>query len=902
MVMNSELAETYKNTIDEIDSKFEQKRKSIDSDIELSKQSVEELYENYKFSPNAIVDFDKILLDDENSYLLPYALRVGNLEYKHGKTAGVHIPAVLPFTNANAIAFMINQEQNNEEAIQQIFQLIAFRLMLSLPANLCKFHFVDTYSLGRKFNIMNQLSEKIMHNAIVSDEKKLGELITELEQAVIEINRNQLIKYQTLEEYNKQNSALTVPYRFVFISNFPHGFSKDLSDRFFQLIRNQNAIKAGIYIFYSIDNTVVAPYGFDLSVYMNVSTLVNPIGDGNYEIENSIFNKSFNDTFAVQLHTQLPHNLEVVISTISRKADNVKPTVISLDADIDKLIQTETYWEGNSRTGIKIPVGKKPIDETVFFELGGNSADYFAMVGGRPGYGKTVLLHNIIRNGAIIYSPKELQFWLIDCKDGVGFQVYKNLPHAKFISINNNLDLILNALQNLQGEMTRRANLFKEASEEYNSLIAKIEDYREVCNRVLPRIVLVIDEFQLLLSGGYRQANAAREILTDLIKRGRSAGINIIFCTQSYRNIDFDTNLITLRMAFSLESFDSEKILRNEAAAQLRLRGETILNKTGDKKDNVKFQCAFIDEKTALTKYVKFCNDEAIKQGIKGTVEGDGQKSSNLFDNEYLIRLLSSDTNDAVFKEKRVYLGIPYYIGNEHIYFNLSNRNASNVMIIGNDIQTAMSSILLINLQLMMQNSANSKFYIVDFLNTDHQFADYYADFAKSFDNIIHIPKGSLAQLTDEIEQELDRRIENDKNNVSNADEGKIVLTLSYIQVARELKKQGWDDSPVAKKLMKILKDGSEFGIHLMFYSYNLEGLLDDMFDGKIFDYFENRILLQGGKLMRHEEQNIKQGYGLIENKTHKLMPFMFYETFEGDASPEVQEVFDYVFSIYNKN
>ena len=900
--MSSELAEIYEKTIDEIDLKFEKKRRSVTSDIELSKQSIVDLYENCEFSPNALANFDKIQLDDDSNYPLPYALRIGYLEYK-SSTTGVHLPAILPFTNANATAFMLNQEQNNEETIQRIFQLTVFRFLLSLPVNLCRFHFVDIHSLGRKFNIMKRLSERIMDDAIISDEKKLNELITELEQMVTDINQRQLIKYRTIEEYNKEAGTLAVPYHFVFVSNFPHGFSKELMERFRKLIHNQNATKAGVYIFYSIDDAIAVPYGPDISAYKNISTLVCLNIGGKYEIENNIFNKSFNDTFDIQLETQLPNNLETVIDAINRKVGNIKRTNISLDYYLENLIQNQKHWKESTRLGIKIPVGKKPVDETVFFEFRPDIADYFAMVGGNPGSGKTVLLHNIICNGAIIYSPKELQFYLMDCKDGVGFQMYKNLPHVKSISLNNNLDLILNTLQELQKEMGTRAELFKKATEKYNVLIDKIEDYREKSDEVLPRVVLIIDEFQKLLEGTYTQKGKAGDILTDLIKRGRSAGIHIIFCTQKYGNVDFDISLITLRFAFRLGNLDSGKILGygNESASQLREPGDVIFNKTGEVKDNLKFKCAYI--KDEIPKYVKFCQNKCAEHfpDWQQKTQIDEIANSNLLDNEYIINLLCSD-EEIISKENRVYLGIEYSVSQKHIYFNLSNKSASNLIIIGNDKQAAMSSLALVNLQLMIQTPASSQFYIVDFLNTDDSLANYYSDFAKPFDNIKTVSKSNLADLVDEVEQELDRRIENDKNQISNAGDGKIVLTLSYIQSSQELKKAGWDDSPVTKKLIKILKNGSEYGIHLLFYAYTYGGLFDNMFDTKILDYFDNKVCLQGGKLKSHEEQNIKSGYGLIDNKEYKLMPFMFYNASEGDVNPEVQEILDAVFSICNKN
>jgi|GEM_PF-1411373 len=920
--MNKELVEIYKKTIDEIDSKFEQKRKSIESDIELSKQSVVELYENNKFSPNAILDFDKMQLNDETNYSLPYALRIGDLELK-GKTAtSVRIPAILPFIDANATAFIIDREQNNEDAIQSIFQSIAFRLLLSLPINLCKFHFVDTHKRGSKFNIMKQLPEKIKHNAfIISNNKKFDELIAELNQTVDEIKNNQLTGYDTLEEYNKANSTLPEPYRFVFISDFPHDFSKELSEQFFNLINYQNASNAGIYIFYSIDNTPTDTqygYGFDISKCLNISTQVSRNSDGKYEIDiknddlklKQLFNERFN-TFDIQLHNKLPDNKDVIINAINRKAGNIKQTNISFDGYLENLMQT-TYWEESTKLGVKIPVGKQS-SKTIFFEFG--NGHYFALVGGNPGMGKTVFLHNIICNGSIIYSPKELQFFLMDCKDGVGFQMYKKLPHVKSTSLNNNIDLILNTLQDIQDEIKNRNKLFNEATEKYNILIDRIEDYREKTNKVLPRIVLIIDEFQKLFEGRtFAQKGKAEEILTNLIKQGRSAGIHIIFCTQKYGDVGFDISLVTLRFAFKLkEESDSGKILGagNAAASKLGGVGDAILNdKGGEYKDNIKFKGANI-EKEKIPEYIKFCRNKCAERfpdwDWEQETEIDEINSSNLdlANNQYIMDLLCAGKK-VTTKESKIYLGIEYSTSKKPICVNVSNKSAANLILIGNDIQTAMSSLLSANLQLQLQSPANSKFYIVDFLDTDNEFANYYEDFAELFDsNIEYVIKSELEQLVNNIEQELDERIENDNKRKSNADRGKIILTLSNIQAAQKLKKEGYDTSPITQKLMKILKDGSRFGIHFLFYSYSLEGLFDEMFSDQIFDYFENKVCLQGGKLKLHEEYekyNIKRGYGLVENKEYKLAPFVFYNTFEGNINPETQKKFDYIFSIYNKN
>ena len=908
----NELEAVYSKTLADIDLSFEEKQKSVEAAMEQSGCEVVDLFENHGFSPNAVCDFDKMLLDDGKSYALPCAIRAGKLLAKNNADQEALIPAILPFSDANATAFMIDHEQNNEETIQYIFQLIAFRFMMSLPINLCKFHFVDTHSFGKKFNIINRLSEKITANAIVYDDKKLGELIKELEQTVIDLNQNQLIKYPSLEEYNKEAGILAVPYRFVFIANFPHGFSKELADRFYKLIQKGNAIKAGIYIFYSIDNVVAAPHGFDISDYMNISTLIYPYTDGCYEMENTIFDKSFNETFNIQFQTKLPENLDTIIDAINRKAENVKQAVISLDGYIENLIQTKSYWKESARLGVKIPVGKKPVDETVFFELGGDTPDYFAMIGGRPGFGKTVLLHNIICNGAILYSPLELNFYLIDCTNGTGFKPYDKLPHATFVSITNQREYTVSALEHLINEMYRRAELFKSAGEKLGSTIEKIEEYRKQTGAVLPRLLVIIDEFQVLLESGDKISRKAGFYLEKLIREGRKYGMNIVFCTQSYRNLDFNTDLITLRIAFNLKEYDSVKVLggNNEAAATLTKKGEAIINnKNGNVRDNIKFQGAYTDK---MLEYVNFCNSklDELQNYDHQRFVFDGSVDSDLSANREFIAMLTSEAKGKPksLQPAKAYVGVPSFIRGEHIYFKIKNNPCSNVLMIGNDMEAAMSSLMLANYQLEKQSPDNSRFYIVDFLGADDARAGYYVQICECIDNIQYCKKRELPELIDAIEQELNQRIENDNNGISNADRGRIVLSLSYIQNAKELKKDGYRASPITEKLIKIIKNGPDLGIHIMVYAYTCKGL-EEIFDRALWNEFENKIILaEGGGMAVLAEPTAEpkgKGYGLIqtddESATYNPDPFVFYNRFNDEVAGNDKEVVRRIFEIYDK-
>ena len=58
---------------------------------------------------------------------------------------------------------------------------------------------------------------------------------------------------------------------------------------------------------------------------------------------------------------------------------------------------------------------------------------------GRPGSGKSNLLHVFITSVARLYSPAEVQFYLIDFKKGVEFKCYAThrLPHARVVAISS---------------------------------------------------------------------------------------------------------------------------------------------------------------------------------------------------------------------------------------------------------------------------------------------------------------------------------------------------------------------------------------------------------------------------------------------------------------------------------
>jgi hypothetical protein len=148
----------------------------------------------------------------------------------------------------------------------------------------------------------------------------------------------------------------------------------------------------------------------------------------------------------------------------------------------------------------------------------------------------------MIATMAARYSPDELEMYLLDFKEGVSFAQFAPgrrdptwLPHARLIGVNINTDreFGLALLQHLSDEMRRRAEVAK-ANE-----VTKLEELRRLDeNARWPRIVAVIDEFQVLFGEKDAVTREAARLLEDVVRRGRSQGIHVVLASQDVSSIE----------------------------------------------------------------------------------------------------------------------------------------------------------------------------------------------------------------------------------------------------------------------------------------------------------------------------------------------------------------------------
>lgn len=197
-----------------------------------------------------------------------------------------------------------------------------------------------------------------------------------------------------------------------------------------------------------------------------------------------------------------------------------------------------SYADGDCwMNGIQVPIGVN-VDkkEDVYYRA--DCKDYVhSFVLGTTGSGKSKLLCDIISTVTMIYSPKAVQLYLFDFKDGLSFQYYKGIPHVRWmVTTKADKTMFLTVLQDLKEEQELRGKLFT------NFGVDNLNDYNkkmlETGGECLPRVLLIVDECHEIYStvgdqkGLLRVQKQINELFELFARQYRSYGIHLLLSSQ----------------------------------------------------------------------------------------------------------------------------------------------------------------------------------------------------------------------------------------------------------------------------------------------------------------------------------------------------------------------------------
>ncbi|NUT34998.1 MAG: cell division protein FtsK [Hamadaea sp.] len=251
-------------------------------------------------------------------------------------------------------------------------------------------------------------------------------------------------------------------------------------------------------------------------------------------------------------------------------------------ATLENLLPEE-LWTESSAVRLSAPIGEGTEGELVDLVLGDDPPH--ALIGGPSGSGKTNLLYCWLAGLAGRYSPDELELHLLDFKEGVSFARFAPssrdpswLPQVRLVGINVNTDreFGLALLRHLGSELKRRAAAAKRHD------ATKLAELRaEDPGGHWPRIVAVIDEFQVLLGTRDAVTSESVALLEDLARRGRSQGIHLVLASQDVSGIEalWGRSALVAQFTLRIALPKARRILaETNLAAELIPRHHAVVN------------------------------------------------------------------------------------------------------------------------------------------------------------------------------------------------------------------------------------------------------------------------------------------------------------------------------------
>ncbi|ABW14354.1 cell divisionFtsK/SpoIIIE [Parafrankia sp. EAN1pec] len=247
-------------------------------------------------------------------------------------------------------------------------------------------------------------------------------------------------------------------------------------------------------------------------------------------------------------------------------------------------------WEYESSAGVSVPVAHGPDGEVT---LAFDDDTVHGLVGGQAGAGKSTLLLDVVYGLAARYGPDQLRFHLLDFKEGLEFAQFAArpgdpfyLPHADTVGIESDREFGVAVLRAARDEMQRRSVTMRAVgARDLRGLRAADR------SSAWPRTMIVIDEFQVMLTPLDAVAREAVALLEVIARQGRAYGIHLLLASQTLSGIDaLDATAgkrgsifgqFALRVALRTSISESRVLLStaNEAAGALSGVGEAIVNR-----------------------------------------------------------------------------------------------------------------------------------------------------------------------------------------------------------------------------------------------------------------------------------------------------------------------------------
>jgi len=748
------------------------------------------------------------------------------------------VPATFPCRDRSLLLLKATGEGLGRavEAIQGAM----LQMLTAIPPGKIRFTIVDPVGLGENFSAFMHLADyndQLVSSRIWVDpdhiEHRLAELTGHMENVIQVYLRNE---FHTIEEYNRFAGDLAEPYRVLVVANFPNGFSETAAARLLSIVAS--GARCGVYTILSLDTRLRMPREFHLADLERQAVILN-WQQGQF----TCTQPDLRDLPLTLLSPPAAEDFTRIVRAVGREAKDADRVELPFECIVP---ERDQWWTTESAAGIDVPLGRAGAMKFQYLRLGRGTSQH-VLIAGKTGSGKSTLLHALVTNVALRYSPDQVELYLIDFKKGVEFKDYAqwSLPHARVIAIESEREFGLSVLERLDAELKVRGDLFR------NLGVQDLPGFREARpGERLPRILLIVDEFQELFVEDDRIAQNASLLLDRLVRQGRAFGIHVLLGSQtlagSFSLPRSTIGQMAVRIALQCSESDAHLILseENTAARLLQRPGEAIYNDAnGLFEGNHPFQVVWLpdDRREAYLREVQE-TARAHQYTVRPPIVFEGNLPADLSKNDQLQALLAAADWPAAEPAPRVWLGSAVAI-KEATAVAFARQAGANLLVVGHQEDEArgvFTSCLLSLAAQLPPSSGNgsglaAQFVILDGTRGDSPHVGYWERLSRLLPQASRVTpiRGTGAAMA-EIAAELSSREQSEREDFA-----PLYLMIFDLPRFRDLRKaeddfsfSRSDDKPAdpATLLARILRDGPAVGIHTLVWCdtyHNLNRSID---------------------------------------------------------------------------
>lgn len=510
-----------------------------------------------------------------------------------------YVELPLTFDLRNSFNLFLNCPEHNSKSILNFTHHVMWSFLSFMPVTKVNICVCDGEQRGNSITPFLDFRKKCpeaFDEKIYTSSDTMTDLLQRINSHIDDFILEKLgSKYTDILDYNINTPSRAEAVTLLVLYDFPSGMDSRSLDLLSSILRNGN--KCGVFTIICYNPSV------QYSRYESIDERLETITRFCTMID---FKDNHYSLLPYNLQMNIPEllsNREVddFIKDYADKSEKIKKKGLSF-----KDILSNDLFSYSSAKKLSIPIGIGDGDSIVDLTIGEGSSHH-GLIAGATGSGKSTLLHTLIMSAMLHYSPEQLHLYLMDFKSGTEFKIYESvkLPHIQLLALDAMQEFGESILENLVQEMEDRGTLFKEAGQ------TSLKGYTESTGKNLPRILVIMDEFQILFndSTNRKVAMNCAELTKRIVTEGRAFGIHLLMATQSTKVIS-DLTLshgtieqMRIRIGLKCGENDARYLFsdQNDAKALEMMKGPigtAVMNLDYTEQSNIGFRAAYCDDDT----------------------------------------------------------------------------------------------------------------------------------------------------------------------------------------------------------------------------------------------------------------------------------------------------------------